>query len=299
MNSRILYPRSDCEVILVRAYLSVDLEGINGIVHSSQTQPGEPGYERAVALMHQETNAVIEGLVAAGYDDVLVNDAHWDARNLRVELLHPNASLISGWQRPYSMVAGLESASEFDKPSFACFIGYHCRSGNAHGVLSHTYRAQVFRDVELNGKPVGETGLNAALAGWFGVPLALVTGDSMLKKELEEEAPGVAYYAVKESISRYSAKMKPHKNVLSALTYTAENVAKNQAMWKLFKPPAPSTIRITMVDTAMADAAELMPGVQRLNDRQIEFSHQDFSLLFRMMLAAGALGASRRDSHFS
>src|SRR5215470_8694683 len=131
-------------------YLSVDLEGINGVVHSSQTQPGEPGYERAVSLMHGETNAVIDGLLTAGATTVLVNDAHWDMRNLRVEALHPQATLITGWQKPFSMLSGIDRGIEA-----ACFVGYHSRAGTARGVLSHTYRAQVFLDVRLNQEPVG------------------------------------------------------------------------------------------------------------------------------------------------
>lgn len=287
----------------MRAYLSVDLEGINGIVHSSQTQPGEPGYERALTLMHAETNAVIEGLVEGGVDEVVVNDAHWDARNLRIESLHPKASLISGWQKPYSMVSGMEhGAGEktgSQKADFACFIGYHCRSGSAAGVLSHTYRAQVFRDVVLNGKPVGETGLNANLAGWFGIPVALITGDSALESEAREEAAGVRFVAVKDSISRYSARAKPYKEVLDTLKQAGRDAAREKQGREIIKPVKPSTMLITMVDTSMADAAELIPGIARVSDRQIEFRHDDFSVLFRMMLAAGALGASRRDPHFS
>src|ERR1700722_9508054 len=146
----------------MRIYLSVDLEGVNGVLHSSQTQPGEPGYERAVGLMHGETNAVIEGLRSGGATSFIVNDSHFDMRNLRIEQLAPNASLINGWQKPYSMVSGTQEAA--NEIAAACFIGYHARAGDGRGVLSHTYRAQIFYDVQLNGQSVGETGLNAALA---------------------------------------------------------------------------------------------------------------------------------------
>ncbi|HEY9784742.1 MAG TPA: M55 family metallopeptidase [Candidatus Obscuribacterales bacterium] len=280
----------------MRAYLSVDLEGINGIVHSSQTQPGEPGYERAVGLMHDECNAVIEGLIDGGVEEILVNDAHWDARNLRIEKLHPKATLISGWQKPYSMMSGVQAEN---KPGFAIFLGYHCRSGTAGGVLSHTYRAQVFRDVLLNGRIVGETALNAALAGWFGVPVAMVTGDSMLREEVQSDLPGVMFIVVKDAISRYAAHMRPQENVLAALKYGSSQAARSPGGWRILKPPTPSTMRIAMVDTSMADGAELVPGVRRVSDREIEFTDNDFSSLFRTMLAVGAVGASRRDPYFS
>ena len=91
----------------MKIYISADLEGVNGIVHSSQTQPGEPGYERAVGLMHKEIAAVIDGLTHSGVSEIYIADAHWDARNLRPELLPPGVKLISGWQRPFSMVSGV------------------------------------------------------------------------------------------------------------------------------------------------------------------------------------------------
>lgn len=280
----------------MRAYISVDLEGINGICHSSQTQPGEPGYERSVQLMHAETNAVIKGLVKAGCDEIVVNDSHWDMRNLRIELLHPKAHLTSGWQKPFSMVSGVHTEK---KPDFACFIGYHARQGCATGVLSHTYRAQVFRDVRINDVLVGETGLNAYLAGAFDVPVALITGDDALKKECEELMGKVNCTVVKHAISRYSACFRPQEQVLDDLEKAAYEAAKAKASWSLLKPPSPAKLTLSMNDTSMADACELVPNVKRLNDRDVEFTDNDYSVVFRVMLALGALGASRKDPYFS
>lgn len=277
----------------MHVYLSVDLEGMNGVMHSSQTQPGEPGYERAIALMHQETNAVIEGALEAGAKSVLVNDSHWDMRNLRPELLAPGATLLSGWQKPFSMVSGLT-----DQVSAACFVGYHSRAGTARGVLSHTYRAQVFFDVKLNGQSVGETGLNAALAGWFGVPIALVTGDDAACNEATELLGPVACVPVKTAVSRYSAVSSPQSEVLERLRSKAKEALKNREGWRLFRPPSPSTLSITMFDPAMADGAELLPMVKRTDDRTVEFSADDYSVLFKLMLAVGVIGASRRDPYF-
>jgi D-amino peptidase len=277
----------------MRIYLSVDLEGVNGIVHSSQTQPGEPGYERAVGLMHRETNAVIEGAMEAGATQVLVNDSHWDMRNLRPELLPGGTLLVSGWQKPYSMVSQVDS-----KIDAVCFVGYHTKAGTARGVLSHTYRSQVYFDVKLNGQSIGETGLNAALAGWYGVPVALVTGDDAVCEEATQLLGPVACVPVKTAISRYSAACPPFEQTVTALRLKSADALKNRDGWRLFKPPSPSTLAITMLDPAMADGAELLPMVKRLADREIEITHEDFSVLFRIMLAVGAIGASRKDPHF-
>jgi D-amino peptidase len=243
--------------------------------------------------MHREANAVIEGAVEAGAEQVIVNDSHWDMRNLRPELLHEKSLLVSGWQKPYSMVSQLDS-----KIDAAIFIGYHTKAGTARGVLSHTYRSQIYFDVKLNGESVGETGLNAALAGWYGVPVAMISGDDAVCEEATQLLGPVACVPVKTAISRYSAICPPFDQTVAALKTKSRDALKNRDGWRLFKPPSPSTLTITMLDPAMADGAELLPNVKRLSAREIEVTDEDYSVLFRVMLAVGAIGASRKDPHF-
>lgn len=285
----------------MRIYLSVDLEGINGVVHSSQTQPGEPGYERSIGLMHDEANAVMEGLIEGGATGFLVNDSHWDARNLRIEKLHEKASLVNGWQKPYSMGSGLDGQLELTKEpvAAACFVGYHARAGSQCGVLSHTYRAQIYFDVKLNGRSVGETGLNAALAGHFGVPVILLTGDDVACQEARDLlGAGLTCVEVKKAVSRYSAVSYPFNETLAKLKSASREALGKVKQCQPFKPPSPSTLEITMIDPAMADAAELLPQVKRVGERQIEFSHEDYATLFRLFLAVGVLAANRKDPYF-
>lgn len=288
----------------MRIYISADLEGVNGIVHSSQTQPGEPGYERGVQLMHQEVNAVIEGIQAAGATEIYVADAHWDARNLRIELLSPGVHLISGWQRPFSMVSGVSGSignkklvdNSFDG---AFFVGYHARSGVACGVLSHTYRAQVYVDIRLNGVSVGETGLNAALAGFHGVPMAFLSGDDTACAEAHDLlGPRLTTVAVKRAISRYSAVCRPAGESLAALRQGAMEAMNKRDYWSVYTLPKPITISMTMFDPSMADAAELLPQVKRVDDRTVEITEDNYSVLFKLMLACGVLAANRKDSYF-
>src|SRR4030095_4601063 len=174
------------------------------------------------------------------------------------------------------------------------FVGYHSRAGTARGVLSHTYRAQVFLDIKLNGQSIGETGLNAALAGWFGVPVALVSGDDAVCDEATSLLGPIACVPVKTAVSRYSAVCRAQEEALASLRQKAEQCLQNQAGWQLYKPASPSTLTITMTDPAMADGAELLPMVNRTGDREIQISHEDYSVLFRLMLAIGAIAASRK-----
>lgn len=288
----------------MKIYISADLEGISGVLHSSQTQPGEPGYERAVGLMHKELSAVIEGIYSTGnVKEIFVADAHWDSRNLRHELLPRGVNLLSGWQRPFSMmsgVSGLIGSKRIVDKGFdgVFFVGYHAGAGAACAVLSHTYRAQVYLDVKLNGVAVGESGLNAALAGYFGVPVSFISGDDAACNEARNLLGTLTCVPVKKAISRYSAICLPENEVLESLRTGAVEAINKHDYWNIFTPPSPSTLTLTFIDPAMADGAELLPEVKRLDDRVVEVSHDDYSVLFRLFLAIGVLAAARRDPHF-
>jgi D-amino peptidase len=136
------------------------------------------------------------------------------------------------------------------------------------------------------------------LAGHFGVPIALLTGDDAVCEEATAQLGTLKCVAVKHAVSRYAAIFRPHQQVLEDLKQAAMSVLKDRSGWKLYNTPSPSTMTITTIDTAMADAAELLPMVKRISDRTVEFSHDDYSVLFRLMLAIGALGASRKDPYF-
>src|SRR2546430_10707996 len=160
----------------MRVYISVDMEGIAGVVHESQTDPTTPAfaaeYARFRRLMTAEANAAVEGALAAGATRALVNDSHWFMRNLLAEELHQAAELVSWDPKPRSMIQEIDQPGGFDA---ALCIGYHARAGTRNAILDPTYADRI-HEVRLNGKPVGELGLNAALAGGHGGPVALGSG---------------------------------------------------------------------------------------------------------------------------
>src|SRR2546422_2317184 len=127
----------------MRVYISVDMEGIAGVVHESQTDPTTPAfaaeYARFRRLMTAEANAAVEGALAAGATRVLVNDSHWFMRNLLAEELHQTAELVSGDPKPRSMMQGIDQQGGFDA---ALFIGYHARAGTRNRSEEHTSELQ-------------------------------------------------------------------------------------------------------------------------------------------------------------
>src|SRR3989442_4878240 len=190
----------------MRVYAAVDMEGIAGVVNDAQpdttTQALDAEYARFRRLMTAEATAAVEGALAAGATRVLVNDSHWFMRNLLAEELHQTAELVSGDPKPRSMMQGIDQEGGFDA---ALFIGYHARAGTRNAILDHTYADRI-HDVRLNKKPVGELGLNAALAGVHGVAIALVSGDSAVAAEAKDLlGDGVATVIVKEAAEWQSA----------------------------------------------------------------------------------------------
>src|SRR6184192_403378 len=262
----------------VRVYISVDMEGVAGVVHESQTDPTNPAcaaeYARFRRLMTAEANAAIEGALAAGATKIVVNDSHWFMRNLLAEELHQAAELLSGDPKPRSMVEGIESG--FDA---ALFIGYHARAGTPHAVLDHTYADRI-HEVRLNGRPVVELGINAALAGVAGVPVAVVSGDSSVAAEAKALlGEDVATVVVKQAVSRHAARSVAPA-VACRMIREGVAAALTQKHAPLVLPP-PITVEVDFALTIHADMAELCPGATRTAGRTVAFTHQDYREVFR------------------
>ena len=190
----------------MRVYISVDMEGVAGVVHEDQTDPIDPRhageYNRFRRLMTAEANAAIEGALAAGAERVLVNDSHWLMRNLLAEELHPAAELLSGRPKARSMVEGVELG--FDA---ALFVGYHARAGTGHADHRPHLHQPGARGPAQRARRWASWRINAALAGTYDVPVALVSGDQALAAEARELlGASVETVVVKHAVGRFAAR---------------------------------------------------------------------------------------------
>jgi D-amino peptidase len=262
----------------MRVYISVDMEGVAGVVHEDQTNPLDPRcapeYARFRRLMTAEANAAIQGALDAGATSVLVNDSHWEMRNLLAEELNEAAQLVSGGPKPLSMMEGVAEGHDA-----ALFIGYHARAGTGNAILDHTYADRIL-DVRLNGRSVGEVGLNAALAGAYGVPVALVSGDSALAAEAGELlGEDLTTVIVKEAVSRHAAKsLAPSVACRMIREGVAKALTRRHAPFVL---PSPVTLEVEFSKTVEADMAELCPGAIRTGGRAVRYTHDDYREVFR------------------
>jgi len=266
----------------MRVYLSVDMEGLAGVAHSSQTWFEEGGdrtdYERSRDLMAGETNAAISGALAAGADEVLVNDSHWEMRNLRAEDIHPAARLIIG-DKPYSMSTGIGS---FDA---AAFIGYHAGAGHPTGVIAHTYSSAVVQEVRVNGEPHNEAAINALRLGVHGVPVVLVSGDDALAGEVERLLPWAERVVVKRALGGLVADSLAPERACQAIEDGMRRALGRLGEMELYRLTAPLRLELDLRLPVMADFAEVVPGVERPGPRTIAVEAADGDELFRWLVS--------------
>lgn len=268
----------------MKVYISADMEGISGVVASSHISPGEKEYERFRKLMTAEVNAAIRGALAGGATLVVVNDAHAGMTNILVEELHPDAQLITGSPKPLSMMQGIEEG--FDG---AFFVGYHARAGTANAILDHTWTGIVV-DLQVNGKPLGELGLNAALAGACGVPVVLVTGDQAIVEEARSLLSEVEGVAVKEGVGRNAARSLTPAVAQRLIEQAAERAVRARRAPLMIPPPL--TLTVDFARSAHADMAELLPGSRRMGARRVEFCSNDWMTAYRAWHAMITLALS-------
>ena len=186
-----------------KVYISVDMEGISGVVGDDQTSAGQPEYGRSRKLMAEDANAAIRGAFDGGATEVVVNDSHGSQRNLLPEDLDPRARLISHSFKRHGMVEGLDET--FDA---VIFVGYHAKADSPRGLFAHT-GSGVVKDVQVNGRSAGEGGLNTLMAQWYGVPVVMISGDDVAVEQQKEWTPNVRGVVVKRAINMRAVEARP------------------------------------------------------------------------------------------
>jgi D-amino peptidase len=254
-----------------KVLISVDMEGISGIVHSTETNPDKYDYERGRTLMTAEANAAIAGVLDAEPSaGVVVADAHGPFRNLLPEQLDQRARLIRGKPRPLGMLAGLG-----DDVDAVLFVGYHARAGTGPAVLAHTMSDAVL-GVRLNGREMGEIGLNTALAGQHGVPVVLLSGDDAACAELLDLVPGASTVAVKRALGQAAAEALHPAVARDRLRQEAATAVAKRAQVSPFRISGPVALEVDLYISYALDTATLIPGVERAaGARTVTFTARD------------------------
>lgn len=280
----------------MRVLISADMEGACGVsswVHvqapevTSSSQPASTvEYERFRRQMTAEVNAAIEGALAGGATGVLVNDSHDGQRNILIEDLHRDAQYISGADKPFGMMQGIDQ-----EISAVMYTGYHARAGTVGAPLAHTWNQWV-QDVRINGQSTGEFGINGAIAGAFGAPVIMVAGDDQAVAQTREFlGDGMAGAIVKWGISSSSARHLHPTMALDLIRDAAEKAVRNPSSTPFVIEPS-TEIEIDADHQARIDQAMLIPGTRRAGNRTIAFTVNDgkeLNNLFRLVTKVGGL----------
>jgi len=259
-----------------RVYISVDMEGISGVVGDDQTSAGQPEYNRSRKLMAEDANAAIRGAFAGGATEVVVNDSHGSQRNLLPEDLDPRARLISHSFKRHGMVEGLDET--FDA---VIFVGYHAKADSPRGLFAHT-GSGVVKDVLVNGRSAGESGLNTLMAHWYGVPVVMISGDDVAVAQQKEWTPNVRGVVVKRAINMRAVESRPLGDARKEIEAAArESVAAS-------KKPAPEraatyTVRMQLRNFTIPEVATAFSEIKLIAPDTVEFSRSTMPEAYRVV----------------
>jgi len=274
----------------VELLIAADMEGVTGVVHWDHVDPAHTEYSRFRRLMTGDVNAAIRGAFDGGATGVVVTDGHNLGRNILIEDLDPRARLNSGSPSPLTMVQGVASSVDA-----AFFVGYHARAGTQNAILDHSWSSSTVSAVWLNGRPVGEIGLNAAVCGHFAVPLIFLSGDQSACAEAADLVPGVETAVVKQASGRMAAECLPPEVTQLRICEAAKRAVVRLASGKAPTPlrlGQPLALVVELIQSDMADRAAGLPGALRTAARRIEVTVEDPPAAYRAFRALVALARS-------
>lgn len=261
-----------------KIYVSADMEGVAGVVTADQLGPQGFEYERFRGFMTDEVLAAIEGARTAGATEFLVSDSHGNGENLLIERFPKDVQVVRSWPRPLAMMQGIDGSFEA-----VLFVGYHASTTNAEGVRAHTMSSAHLADLRLNGISVPEAGLNAAIAGRFGVPVAMITGDDAIVKEAQALLGPIAGAVVKWNYGFHSARTLTPQASCDLIRETARRTVSERRYARPYVVSAPVTLDLRFKNYRPAEVLAYLPIVERTDAHAIRFKGRDILEVSRFL----------------
>ena len=262
----------------MRIYISADMEGCTGVTAPCQTISSEPEYAFGCQMECHDVASAVRGALAGGADEVLVNDSHDRMINLDIREFGPQVKLLSGTPKPLSMVQAVETCDG------AFFVGYHAAAGTPLAILDHTISGRTVYSITLNGREVGETGINAAVCAECGVPVTLVTGDRAVCDEaVNLLGPDVVTAQVKTAHSRFAATCLPPDASSELIRQRAAEAVGKLIRGEISCPPSPQEfdLQITFHFTHKCDRAAILPCTERIGGRTVRVTGRGMAVMRR------------------
>jgi len=271
----------------MRVFISVDMEGLGGVVSLSQVLKEGKEYTTFRKWMTEEIKAVIEGIKAGGATKIVVADSHGSMTNLLIEELPEDVEVITGFPRPLCMIHGI-----WEGYDAAMFVGYHARKGIKGGVLAHTIAGRVFSSIKVNDVEASEFYLNALVAGFYGVPVVLIAGDSEICKEAKIKVPEIETVITKYGITRFSAKTKTLEKIKSELKEKSARALEKvrRGGIKPLRLDGEITVEMRFFDPDLPDILENINGFERLDGTSIQYRAKNIVEAYKMIEIAMIVG---------
>ncbi len=253
----------------LKVFISVDMEGITGIVHWEEVNRSGKDYDYFRKIMTNEANAAVEGAIAAGATEIIVRDSHGSARNILPDMLNREAKLLRDWSGgPKDMMRGIDET--FDA---VIFIGYHAKAGTPDALLEHTMGLSQM-DFSINGVSLPEAGLNALIAGNYNVPVVFLAGDQATCAQSKGLFGEIETVAVKQGIGGAALNLHPEV-AREKIRLGVEKALRNLKKYKPYKLNPPYTMILLINDERIVYAGQFYSGVKRTGDWELTFKSND------------------------
>ncbi len=253
-----------------KLYISADMEGVAGVVTGEQLGPTGFEYERFRAFMTQEVLAAIRGARAAGVGEIVISDSHGNGQNLLLDQLPDDVTVVRSWPRPLMMMEGIDSTF-----MGAVLLGYHAGTTNPDGVRAHTLSSANLADVRVTGRSVPEAGLSAAIAGEFGVPVLVVTGDDAAVAEAEALLGRVETVTVKWNYGFHSARTRTPGAAVRLIEERVAAAVRRRAEFRPWRLERPITLDVRFKSYRPSQLLAYLPQVERTDAHSIRFVGRD------------------------
>ena len=266
----------------LKVYISVDMEGIAGVVTGDQLGPTGFEYGRAREFMTAEALAAIAGARDAGATEIVVSDSHGNGESLLIDQFPDDVRIVRSWPRPLMMMEGIDSTF-----AAAIFIGYHASTTSPAGVRAHTISSANYASVSLNGVAMPEAGINAAIAGRFGVPVVFISGDDVAVDETRRLLGDVEGAVVKRAISFHAASTMTPKAAQALIRAHVKTALDRRSGFKPYVVRAPVTLDLVFKNYRPAEILSYLSIVQRTTSHGIRLIGKDIIEVSRFLEFVG------------
>ncbi len=254
----------------LKLYISCDLEGVVGTMTGDHLGPAGWEYQAARRWQTQELLAVIEAARESGVTEILISDSHGNGENLILDLLPDDVMLVRSWPRPLAMMEGIDST--FDA---VILRGYHASTLNPNGVRAHTMSSGRLAGIWLNELPMPEAGISAAIAGHFGVPVIMISGDDAAVAEAQDAIGDIEGAILKWSISFHSAKTVMPAAAYRIIAETTRSAFERLDEFQPFVLPTPVTLDVRFKNYRPSQVLAYLPIVERTDSHSIRYTGSD------------------------